>query len=184
MDYLTYENKKINIQYNKNIELLALASFLIYYDDYASITDEQSFTIDGKDIKVKDLYAINLKIANEFKSHLNSKNLQVIKSYFDKKFYAQYSNFLLSIDNFPNAKIKEGNKFLNEFTSIQDAENFTNAFNNFFTEIKFNEFLEKYQPYYERMIFEVSQNILKIILLPKWNIIMEKKLLITIYTQV
>lgn len=167
LDYPIYENKKINIQYNKNIELLALASFLIYYDDYASITDEQSFTIDGKDIKVKDLYAINLKIANEFKPHLNSKNLQVIKSYFDKKFYAQYSNFLLSIDNFPNAKIKEGNKFLNEFNSIQDAENFTNAFNNFFTEIKFNEFLEKYHPYYERMIFEVSQNI------PKDNFITE-----------
>lgn len=42
LDYPIYENKKINIQYNKNIELLALASFLIYYDDYASIPDEQS----------------------------------------------------------------------------------------------------------------------------------------------
>lgn len=167
LHYPIYENKKININYNTNIELLALASFLINYEDFATIPDEQSFNINGKDIRIKDLYAINFKIAKEFKSYLNSKNLKTIKSYFDKKFYLQYTNLLLSIDNFPNAKVNRENKFLGEFNSIQDAENFINAFNNFSTEIKFNEFLEKYKPYYDKMILEVSQNI------PKENFITE-----------
>lgn len=165
--YPIYENKKINIQYNKNIELLALASFLVSYEDFATIPEEQSFTIEGKDIKVRDLYALNLKIANEFISYRNSKNLAVIKSFFDKKFYAQYSNFLLNIDSFPNATIKQGNKFIHEFSSTQEAENFINAFNKFYVEIKFDEFLEKYKPYYEKMIVEVTQNI------PKDNFITE-----------
>ncbi|WP_298141125.1 DUF4932 domain-containing protein, partial [Flavobacterium sp.] len=167
LHYPIYEQKKININYNSNIELLALASFLINYEDFASIPDEQSFNINGKDIRIKDLYAINFKIANEFKSYLNSKNLQVIKTFFDKKFYLQYSNLLLSIDNFPNAKVNKENKFLSEFNSLQEAENFVNAFNNFSTEIKFNAFLEKYKPYYDKMILEVSQNI------PKQNFITE-----------
>ena len=167
LKYPIYENKKININYNTNVELLALASFLINYEDFATIPDEQSFNINGKDIRIKDLYAINFKIAKEFKSYLNSKNLTTIKSFFDKKFYLQYANLLLSIDNFPNAKVNRENKFLGEFNSMQDAENFINAFNNFSTEIKFNEFLEKYKPYYDKMILEVSQNI------PKENFITE-----------
>lgn len=167
LKYPIYENKKINIQYNKNIELFALAYFLISYEDYASIPDEQSFNIDGKNIKVKDLYAINLKIANEFKSYLNSKNLQVIKSYFDKKFYLQYSNLLLNIGDFPNAKIDSSTRFINEFSSLQDGEIFIAAFNNFFNEIRFNDFLENYKPYYNEMILEVTQNI------PKQNFITE-----------
>ncbi len=167
LKYPVYENKKINIQYNKNIELLALASFLISYEDFAGIPDEQSFNIDGKDVKVKDLYAMNLKIAGEFTAYLGSKNLQIIKSYFDKKFYLQYSNLLLSIADFPNAEIKDGNKFLSEFNSKEDAENFISAFNHFSTEIGFNAFLAKYKPYYDEMIAEVSQNI------PKQNFITE-----------
>lgn len=167
LHYPVYEQKKISINYNPNIELLALASFLISYEDFASIPEEQFFNINGKDIKIKDLYAINFKIANEFKKYLNSKNLQIIKSYFDKKFYLQYSNFLLSIQNFPHATIKKDNPYLNEFTSIQDAETFVTTFNNLHNEIQFNQFLEKYKPYYHKMISEVSQNI------PKQNFITE-----------
>lgn len=167
INYPVYEEKKINITYNTNIELLALASFLINYEDFTAIPDEQSFNINGKDVRIKDLYALNFKIANEFKAYLNSKNLQIIKSYFDKKFYLQYCNFLLSLQNFPNATIQVDNSYLNEFASIQEAQTFITAFNDFFTEIRFNQFLERYKPYYNAMISEVSQNI------PKQNFITE-----------
>ncbi len=167
LKYPIYERKQININYNTNIELLALASFLINYEDFAAIPDEQSFNINGRDIKVKALYATNFKIANEFKGYLNSGNLQIIKSYFDKKFYLQYCNFLLSLDNFPVARVKNDNRFLNEFSSFQEAENFVTAFNNLYKEIQFGQFLEKYKPYYKKMIEEVSQNV------PKQNFITE-----------
>jgi hypothetical protein len=167
LKYPIYENKKININYNINIEVLALANFLINYEDFANIPNEQTFNINGKDIKVKDLYATNLKIANEFKPYLNAKNLQIIKPYFDKKFYLQYANLLLSLETFPHAKIKSNNQFVSEFSSFEDAENFINAFNNLYKEILFDQFLEKYQAFYDEMLLEVSQNI------PKQNFITE-----------
>jgi len=167
LKYPVYENKKINVNYNTNIELLALASFLISYVDYAGIPGTQTFHINGKDIRVKDLYATNLKIAGEFKGYLNSKNLQIIKTYFDKTFYLQFSNLMLSLNSFPEAEIKRDNKFVNDFSSFSDAENFINAFNNLYREIHFDLFLKKYKPFYDEMIREVSQNI------PKQNFILE-----------
>ncbi len=166
LSYSVFKEKNININYNSNIELLALSFFLINYDDFASIPDDQSFIINGKETKVKDLYAINLKIANEFKPFLKSKNLQIIKSYFDKTFYLQYSNLFLSLKNFPNAKLENDNS-LNLFDSQQDAGNFISAFNHLHEEIHFNEFLSKYKPYYDEMILEVSKNI------PKENFLTE-----------
>lgn len=166
LKYPIFKEKNINIHYNTNIELLALSYFLINYDDFASIPDEQSFNIDGNEIKVKDLYAINLKIANEFKPYLKSKNLQIIKSHFDKTFYLQFSNLFLRIDNFPFAKFN-GNNSQNLFASKEDADKFISAFNNLYEEIHFGEFLKKYKPFYDRMILEVSQNI------PKENFIIE-----------
>lgn len=166
LKYPTFKEKKINIHYSPNIELLALSYFLINYEDFASIPEEQSFNIDGKEIKVKDLYAINLKIANEFKPYLKSKNLQIIKSYFDKNFYLQFSNLILSLNNFPNAKFNSDN-LQTLFASREDGDKFISAFNNLYEEIHFGEFLKKYKPFYDKMVLEVSQNI------PKENFITE-----------
>ncbi len=55
-----------------------------------------------------------------------------------------YSNLLLSLDNFPNAKITDNNKFLNHFVSKVDAEKFVKAFNDFSNEINFQGFLSRF----------------------------------------
>lgn len=157
--YPAYEIKTIAVNYNKNIELLCLSNFLIQLDDFENIPDNQSFIIDGKEVKVKDLYALNLKIAKEFKPFLKSKNLETIKSYLDKDFYLHYSNFVLALENFPNANAASDAKFLSQFSSLEAAREFTNAFNNFYNEIDFGSFLQKYKPFYEAMIKEVSQSI-------------------------
>jgi len=167
LKYDTCEVKGIQVAYNSNIELLALSNFLINYDDFESIPDSQVFNIDGKEVKVKSLYALNLQIVNEFKPYLKSKSLDIIKTYFDKEFYLHYSNFVLNLDRFPDAKVTSETKFLNQFASLEDARKFTTAFNDFYNEIHFEKFLEAYQPYYEKMVSEVSQSI------PKENFITE-----------
>lgn len=111
LKYPTFIQKNIEVNYNRNIELLGLSYFLTNYDDFSNFSDEQSFEMNGIHVKIKDLYALNLKIANEFKPFLNSQNLGIIKTYFDKDFYLHYSNFVLSIENFPNAKLTDDNKF-------------------------------------------------------------------------
>ncbi|MCZ4244265.1 DUF4932 domain-containing protein [Pedobacter punctiformis] len=167
LKYPVLEIKKIKVNYNPNVELLALSNFLINYEDFNGISEKQTFNINGKDVKVKDFYALTLKIANEFKPYLKSKNLETIKSYLDKDFYLHFSNFVLSLDNFPNAIVKPDNKFLSHFSSLDDAKHFVTAFNDFCKEIRFENYLEKYKPYYEEMISEVSKNI------PKENFITE-----------
>lgn len=166
LKYPIFKQKKINVNYNTNIELLALSYFLINYDDFATIPEEQTFTYEGKDTKVKDIYAMNLKIAHEFTPYLKSKNLEIIKSYFDKTFYLQFCNLFLSLDAFPNAKFDQA-KTLTLFSSQQEAETFITAFNSLYREIHFDEFLIKYKPFYDKMLLEVSQNI------PKENFITE-----------
>lgn len=158
LKYPSFYQKKVNINFNRNIELLALSYFLINYDDFSSITDEQSFTIDGKQVKVKDLYAMNLQIANEFKPFLKSENLKIIKSFFDHTFYLQFSNFFISLNDFPHAKMPDG-PYPDYFSSRADAEKLVMAFNRLHGELQFDRFLLKYKPYYDEMTSEVAQHI-------------------------
>lgn len=110
---------------------------------------------------------MNLKIGQEFKSYQKSKNLEIIKTYFDRNFYLHFSNFVMGLDNFPNAKVISDKQFSHEFSSLSDQEKFVKTFNNFYKEVHFDEFLKKYQPYYQEMISEVSNHT------PKENFIIE-----------
>jgi len=161
LDYPVYENEQVNVRFNTNMELLSLCYFLTIYDDVASIPEDQHITFDTKQVKVKDLYALNLKIANEFTAFLKSGNFSLIKPYFDKDFYLHYANFVLSLDNFPNAVIESDNKFIGRFETPAHAVTFVNAMNAFYNEINFDNYLLKYKPYYDEMILEVTENLPK-----------------------
>jgi len=158
LNYPVYKKKDIRIICKTNIELLALSYLLANYEDFTDFS--------GKAPVFKDLYALTSKIAFEFKPFLNSKNLDLIKTYLDRDFYLHYSNFVLPLDDFPNAKVT-GVTDITHFKSKEDAERFVTAFNDFFKEVKFQDFLIKYAPYYEKMTEEVSLN------LPKENFISE-----------
>jgi len=159
--YPTLIEKKIQVNYHQNIELLGLCYTLLNLSDFNDIPDDQTFEMNGEKVKIKDLYALTTKIGNEFKPFLASKNLAVIKTFFDKDFYLHNSNFLLQLDNFPNATLSEDNPFLSHYSSNAEAEKLVNAFNAFAIEINFQDFLKRYSPYYQKMIQEVEQNIPK-----------------------
>ncbi|KAB1153399.1 DUF4932 domain-containing protein [Tenacibaculum aiptasiae] len=165
--YPKYQKKEVLVKYNPNFELLALCYLLDSYNDLLAIPDNQTFNIDGVEVRIKDLYAMNFKIAKEFKKFSNSENLRVILSYFKKDFYLHYSNFILSLQPFPYAKVNNDNAFINKFDNIEDANKFVSALNKFHIEISFDTFLEKHKMYYNTMEKEVKQNI------PKENFIVE-----------
>ncbi|WP_406823965.1 DUF4932 domain-containing protein [Pedobacter sp. KACC 23697] len=158
LNYPQFTKKNIEVRYNSNIELLALSYVLANYDDFTGFSDDQSFEINGQPVKVKALYALTTKIANTFKSFLKSENLKVIKTYFDKDFYAHYANFVMSLPDFPNATVEKDNRFLKSFSSLSDAQRFTAAFNSFFLEINFQKFLVDFKPYYETVQKEITTN--------------------------
>ncbi len=158
LSYPNYNKKSVQIVCKTNLELLALSYLLTNYEDFTDFSSKQPI--------IKDLYVLTSKIAGEFKPFLNSKNLSLIKSYLDRDFYLHYSNFVLSLEDFPNAKLM-GHTDLSHFKSKEDAEKFINAFNDFFKEVKFQDFITRYTPYYKKMIEEVSGN------LPKENFISE-----------
>lgn len=157
--------KEIKVKTNANFELLAIAYLMLNYEDFAGIPDDQTVVIDGKTTKVKDLYRLNLLVADAFKPHLKSPHLQTIKAYLDKDFYLHYSNFVMSLNAFPDASVGDDNPFVKQFSSVADARKFTDAFNQFYLEISFDSYLEKFRRYYDQMIREVNSN------LPKENFI-------------
>ncbi len=158
LSYPIYKKKDTRIIYRTNIELLALSYLLANYEDFTDFS--------GKAPVFKDLYALTSKIASDFKPFLSSKNLEVIKTYLERDFYLHYSNFILSLDDFPNAKVTSAAD-ITHFKSREDAERFVIAFNGFFKEVQFQDFLTRYAPYYKKMTEEVSIN------LPKENFISE-----------
>lgn len=165
--YPIYDVKKINVNFNKNLEFLCTCYLLSIYDDINSLPDSVTFEIDGKKRKAKDLYSLNLKVASEFKPFLKSADLAIIKSCFDKNFYLHYANFILSLPPFPGAAISRSDQLAENFKSPDEARSFVSALNRFYRTIGFDAFLERYRPYYSAMISEVQSN------LPKENFIME-----------
>lgn len=157
--YPKYQEKKVQVKCNSNFELLALCYLLDSYEDLSKISDNQTFKIDGAEVRIKDLYSMNLKIAKEFLKYSDSENLKIILSYFNKDFYLHYSNFILSLETFPNAKVNADNAFINKFKNEEEADKFVTALNKFYTEINFDTFLEKYKIYYDTMKEEVKQNV-------------------------
>ena len=158
IEYPAYNKKKIKVQSNSNFELLSLAYFLSnMYEDLKD--NNNSFDYDGKEVSVKDLFALNLKIGNRFENHLDSENLKILNEFFEKHWYLEYTNFVMLLTEFPNTEIPEKPSFQELFTSDQEKERFILALNNFHQEIKFEEYLEEYEAYYSKMIEEVENNL-------------------------
>ncbi|WP_037317961.1 DUF4932 domain-containing protein [Salegentibacter sp. Hel_I_6] len=158
IEYPTYKKKEIKVLYNANFELLSLAYFLS--NMYEDLNDNNnSFVYDGKEVSVKDLFALNLKIGNRFENHLDSENLKILNEFFQKHWYLEYTNFVLLLTEFPNTEIPEKSSSQELFTSDQEKERFILALNNFHKEIKFEEYLEEYEAYYSKMIEEVENNL-------------------------
>lgn len=159
LEYPTYKKKKIKVLYNLNFELLSLAYFLS--NSYENIKDNNNtFDYDGKKVKVKDLFRLNLKIADRFKEYQKSENLNIINGFFKKHWYLDYTKFVMNLSDFPNAKYQEEkSNFKSLFQSKNEEIQFITALNNFYKEIRFDKYLSDYQPYYDEMISEIKNNL-------------------------
>ena len=158
IEYPVYNKKKIKVQYNANFELLSLAYFLSnMYEDLKG--NNNSFNYDGKEVSVKDLFALNLKIGNRFENHLDSENLKILNEFFEKQWYLEYTNFVVLLPELPHTEISKRSYSQELFKSEQEEARFIVALNNFQKEIRFEEFLEEYATFYNNMIEEVETNL-------------------------
>ncbi len=157
--YPVYRQPKIQVAFNPNLELLSFCNLLLQYDDLAAIPDSQSVSIAARRTKVKDLYALNLKLAAPYKAFAASPRLAVIKSYFDRSFYLHYANFVLGLPEFPRASVSPDRSPGSPFAAAAEAQRFVEACNAFYREIGFDAFLRQRQPYYAAMLAEVSDNL-------------------------
>jgi hypothetical protein len=157
--YPVYRQPQIQVSLSSNLELLNLCNLLLQYEDLAALPETQTVPFAGKQVKLKDLYALNLKLAAPFTKFAASPHLAIIKSYFDKSFYLHYANFALSLPDFPRASVPAGSAFSHQFASPADAQRFVDACNAFYQEIGFDAFLRQRRPYYAAMQAEVSRNL-------------------------
>lgn len=157
--YPVYRQPRIEVAFRPNLELLSLCNLLLQYDDLAAIPDAQTVDFAGKPVKVKDLYALNLKLAAPYRAFAASPYLAVIKTYFDHSFYLHYANFVLGLPDFPQARVPAGKPLGPQFASAADAQRFVDACNAFYQEIGFGTFLRQRRPYYAAMRAEVANNL-------------------------
>lgn len=157
--YPAYAQPRIEVALSPNLELLSLCNLLLQYEDLAAIPETQTVDFAGKQTKVKDLYALNLRLAAPYTTFASSPHLAVLKSFFDKNFYLHYADFVLSLSDFPQARWQSDNRFRQLFASAAEAEQFVEACNAFYQEIAFDDFLRQRQPYYKAMLAEVNTNL-------------------------
>lgn len=157
--YPVYRQPQIEAAFSPNLELLSLCNLLLQYQDLAAIPDAQAVDFAGKQVKVKDLYALNLQLAAPFIRFAASPHLAVIKRYFDKTFYLHYANFVLGLPDFPHASVSAGRPPGSQFASPAEARQLVDACNAFYQEIGFDAFLRQRRPYYAAMQAEVADNL-------------------------
>jgi len=154
--YPVYRPARIEVNFSSNLELLSLCNLLLQYEDLAALPDSQAVVIAGQRTKVRDLYALNLKLAASFARFRTSPHLAVIKEYFDRTFYLHYADFVLRLPAFPRASCPPGHSLGGRFASEAEAQRFVAACNAFYQEIAFDTFLRQRQPYYAAMLAEVN----------------------------
>ncbi len=157
--YPVCRQPQIQVAFNPNLELLSFCNLLLQYDDLVAIPDSQSVSIAGRRTKIRDLYALNLKLAAPYKAFAASPHLAVIKSYFDRSFYLHYANFVLGLPDFPRASVSPDKSPGPPFAAAAEAQRFVEACNAFYREIGFDAFLRQRQPYYAAMLTEVNDNL-------------------------
>lgn len=157
--YPVYRQPRIQVAFSPNLELLSFCNLLLQYHDLAAIPDAQTVDFAGKPVKVKDLYALNLKLAAPYQAFAASPHLAVIKTYFDRSFYLHYANFVLGLPAFPQASVPADKPPGPQFASAAEAQQFVSACNAFYQEIGFDAFLRQHQPYYTAMLAEVNGNL-------------------------
>lgn len=156
---------KIEININKNIELLGLG----YFIGFEGVDIENKISVvDGEKIPKKDWHNYGYKLYLDYKSYATSKNLMQCFSVADHLWLDYLTAFLLQVDEVPNAKLNDTvnesyyinfSKEKNSEEAKKNAEIFLNGLNAFSKEIKFETYLTNAKVYYKKVIEEIKNEL-------------------------
>jgi hypothetical protein len=158
-----FANDKLNIQINKNVELLGLAYFIGFEGDGI---ESEVMEIGGKKILKKDWHNYGFMLYQKYKTFATSENLGKSFSIADHLWLDYIISLLLQVDDVPNAKLKESidpSYYIN-FSKNRDAKEarrnvilFLEGFNGFCKEIDFDQYMIDSKIYYDRSIEELRK---------------------------
>lgn len=167
---LLYEKtapKNIQVKTNSNIELFGL---LMQLDNAAdAIAAKDSVEINGRKSTWKDWYALAVKNYNRYKGFDSSNMMQLYRQYISRGLYNDYFiGLLLQADEVPNAGLNDRvdddvimafSKTGNREDAQKEAAVFFKAFNQFYHDVKFDDYLKEYEPYLTTMKMQVQKNL-------------------------
>ena len=164
---IAQKNKTIQVDFNKNVEFLGLIYFL-GYEGPTIENDNGTFEMNGRRISGKDWHAYGWHLYQLYKKHASSEQLPVIDQLATHIWLDYLISLLLQLDDFPNAKIKDSipldyyikfSKTKDEKEALKNVATFIEAVNKLYVEVNFDEYLEKYQSFYENALNQVKMNL-------------------------
>lgn len=160
-------SKPIQVLTKPNIELFGLMMQLDNAPDAIALKD--SVEINGRKTMWKDWYALAVKNYYRFKTFDSCHMMQLYRQYMSKGLYNDFFiALLLQADQVPNSGVNNQmdeellvaltGKSSREEASIE-ATAFFKAFNQFYQEIRFDEYLKEYASYLKVMKDQVTKNL-------------------------
>ena len=156
------QTSTIEIKFNKNVELVGLT----YFIGFEGVDIEnKTIEINGKIMPKKEWHKYGYKIYKEYSSFATSNNLAAAFSIADHLWLDYIINFLLQVDDVPNAKLTDSinlNTYLNFSKDKNPEEALINAklflkhLNLFAQEINFDGYMEEAKTAQETAITEIK----------------------------
>lgn len=156
---------KLNISFNKNIELLGFAYFIAFE---GSNSETKILEINGQEVLEKDWQNYGFHFYQQYKHFANNTNLNVALGLTEHLWLSNIIPLLLQTESFPNAQLSPeiDEAFYLAFSPNKNPEDakqraikFLNACNNFYNEVKFDEYLLQSKTYYEASIEQILDHI-------------------------
>jgi hypothetical protein len=155
-------SKAIQVQFNKNVELLGLAYFVGY--EGPALEGETDSIVRKREI---DKYAYSYYLYQQYKHYQNSENLAVVinSAYTYNLFLDYMSGLLVKLDDFPHATLTDDveEKHYIRFSHTKNpaeakanATLFIEAFNRLYKEINFDVYLQKNSSRYTNALEQVK----------------------------
>lgn len=167
--YLVAQNSKLHprleVSFNKNVELLGLSYFLAYE---GIGMDEDTIEVDGVDILRSEFHAYGNLIYNNYRTYQTSENLANALLVAEHLWLDYIISILLQVDPFPNASIPEDmpvSKYLrfSKENDPREAKNnlttFLSSMNAFYIEANFDRYLQESKHYYDSALKEILSNL-------------------------
>jgi len=155
----------IDIAIHPSVELLGLA----YFIGYEGVDIEtKTMMVDGREIPKKEFHTFGYQVYQQYQTYLASPNLAEAFQIADHLWLDYLLGLLLRVDPVPNATLPDDldpvhyrsfSKTKDPIEARELARRFLAAFNAFYREIAFDQFLDTYQSHYDQALEEVRTHL-------------------------